>query len=91
MQTIERPKSEYFEEQHADMTKVAVVIASSVAIIIFAYLSYIAWTSAGAAYGLVFMAPVLFSAGIFIFLVASGRKFHKDIKTLSKYKVKVKF
>lgn len=90
MQVVERPKSEYLEEQRTDMMKVAVVIASSVAIIIFAYLSYIAWTSAGAAYGIVFMAPVLFSAGIFIFLVAFNRKFRENAKNLNKYRVKVK-
>jgi len=66
---------------------------SLILIVVFTYLSYVAWSFTRGTkfevYSLLVMLPVIVGSVLFVFLVTLGTKgFHKEYKELKRYKVR---
>lgn len=93
MDTIQKPISSQFEPTIAEKTRTIVMAASLIIIVVFTYLSYLAWSFTRGTqlefYSLLVMLPVVIGAGLFVFLVTLGQKgFRKEYAELKRYKVK---
>jgi xanthine/uracil permease len=84
---VYKPHSSYMSGHNANLTKIAVIIFSASVLVIFSYLSYLAWLTAQ---NYAVLLPVVFGAVLFVVLVLFSFSHSKPYKKMKKFRVKLK-